>query len=126
MALAKLGRCRLSLLYVDDLESAGFFIDHTGLTLGPVVGVVMVVNPQHDINVTGIGLEHNGAIGFINTNRSHQLALAVFDGFVVDARRGGVLPKQVDKLRDLLLGIAGELAVGIKELIRDGEAKCVL
>ncbi|MNL37288.1 hypothetical protein D3C87_1594270 [compost metagenome] len=69
----------------------------------PVIGIVMLIDPQQAIHVTHIRLEHDAAHIVVDPYRAHVRIGSITNAFVIDAACRRVLTKLGDEGQHRLL-----------------------
>ena len=84
-----------------------------------------MIYPQQHVNA-GLGLARGyGPVGVVYAHRTELLVFAAAEGFVIDARRGGIVAELVHKGQNLLLNVPGQSHKRVHKLLGYGNFDAV-
>ena len=79
-----------------DLHRTGLGVDRALVTRRPVVGIVVLVGPEQQVDISGLGLEHDRPVRLVDPQRPHFRVPSAGDLLVVEAGRIRVGLKLLD------------------------------
>ena len=85
------------------LEDAGLGVDLEALVLDTPVGVVVMVHPGAEKDVTAGRMDDDRPVRLVDPDASHLVVDRAFDALEVDPRPGGILLKLLGELPNLFL-----------------------
>ncbi|MOA52144.1 hypothetical protein D3C78_1753890 [compost metagenome] len=86
-------------MYRINLNAADIGVNGDAMATGPMVCIVMLVDPKQAIHVTHIRLQHNAAHIVVDAHRAHVRIRRIANPFVVNARCHRVLAEFGDKIQ---------------------------